>query len=196
MSVPHWLPNALTVLRIALIPAFVMHARWCVESVEAGGSDLPHRTLAGAALLGIGLSDVVDGWLARRFGLASQLGAVLDAVADKLAQVCLLLFFAFAGGEAFARVPLWFIVVLLGRDVVLVLGTLTVRWRVGRVAVVHEPHGKVASLLLFALLVWLTADLPRAVVLPALATITAIVALSTFVYMRAGWRQWTLEGRP
>ena len=138
MSVPHWLPNSLTILRIALIPAFVMLASWCLESVASGGSDLPQRALALGALVGIGVSDIVDGWLARRFDLATQSGAVLDAVADKLAQVSLLVFFALADGEAFAHVPLWFVAIALGRDVVLALGTLAVRGRRGQVEVVHE----------------------------------------------------------
>lgn len=192
-SVPRWLPNALTLLRVALIPAFVVHASWCMESVAAGASDLPHRALALAALLGIGVSDVVDGWLARSFSLATPLGAVLDAVADKLAQVSLLVFFFYADGVAFVRVPPWFVGLVLGRDVVLALGTFAVRWRRGSVQVVHEPHGKLASFLLFVLLVWITADLSRAPVLPALLLISAIVILSTFVYVREGWRQWTAE---
>ena len=192
--IPPWLPNALTALRIALIPAFVMHARWCVDAVEEGESAALHRSLAGAALLGIGASDVVDGWLARRFGLATQVGAVLDAVADKLAQVSLLVFFAFAGGAAFARVPLWFVALVFARDLVLAVGSLLVRSRRGRVVVVHEPHGKAASLLLFAVLVWITYDLPRAAVLPGLMAVAAIVLLSTVAYARAGWRQWTGSG--
>jgi phosphatidylglycerophosphate synthase len=196
MNVPRWLPNALTVLRIALIPAFVMHARWCAASVASDGSDLPHRALACGALLGIGLSDVVDGWLARRYALESQLGAVLDAVADKLAQITLLLFFAFAGGDAFARIPPWFVALLIGRDLVLALGTLGVRWRLGRVDVVHEHHGKLASLLLFGLLVWVTVDWARAPVMPAVVTIAVIVSVSTGAYVREGWRQWISAGRP
>ena len=188
-AIPAWFPNALTALRIALIPAFVMHARWCLLSVAEGGSDRPHRAYAVAALLGIGVSDVVDGWLARRFSLATQLGAVLDAVADKLAQVSLLVFFAVADGVAFVRVPAWFVAVV-GRDALLALGSLAVRWRRGHVDVVHEPHGKLASLLLFVLLVWVTADLPRAPVLPCMVGIAAIVALSTLTYVRDGWRQW------
>jgi len=191
LSVPRWLPNSLTILRIALIPAFVMHAYWCLVSVAHGGSDFPQRAFALGALVGIGVSDIVDGWLARRFGLATQLGAVLDAVADKLAQVSLLVFFALADGEAFARVPLWFVAMALGRDVVLALGSLAVRRRRGKVEVVHEAHGKIASLLIFFLLFWVTADLPRGLVLPAMVAIAILVCLSTVVYVRAGWRQWT-----
>lgn len=193
--VPAWLPNALTVLRVTLIPAFVVHAHWCAESVAAGDGDRPHRWLALAALLGIGVSDVVDGWLARSFGLATNLGAVLDAVADKLAQVSLLVFFALADGVAFLQVPLWFVALLLGRDALLGVGALLIRRRRGAVRVIHEVHGKASSLLLFALLVWLTADLPRGPVLPTMVVLAGIVVLSTWAYARDGWRQWTEPAR-
>ena len=187
---PPWLPNGLTLLRVALIPAFLVHANWCVEAVARGEAGLSQRALAGAALIGIGVSDVIDGWLARRFDLATQLGAILDAVADKLAQFSLLLFFAQADGLAFVRIPVWFVALVLGRDVLLALGSLAVRLRRGKVEVVHEPHGKLASLLLFVLLLWVTADLPRAPILPALVAIGLFVTLSTYNYVRAGWRQW------
>ncbi|MEZ5979513.1 MAG: CDP-alcohol phosphatidyltransferase family protein [Planctomycetota bacterium] len=190
LALPRWLPNAITLLRIALIPAFVAHAHWCDAAVASGGSDQPHRALALAALLGIGVSDVVDGFLARRYGLATPLGATLDAVADKLAQVALLLFFATTTGAAFARVPIWFVALVLGRDVVLAAGSLAVRARRGRVEVVHERHGRLSSLLLFALLVWITADLDRSVVPPALVAASVLVVLSTVGYVRDGWRQW------
>jgi len=189
-SIPRWLPNALTLLRIGLIPAFVMHAHWCLESVAQGGSDQPHRALAGAALLGIGASDVLDGWLARHFGLSSRLGTFLDALADKLAQVSLLAFFALARGDAFAPVPVWFVAVVLGRDVLLVMGSLAVRRRRRSVEMEHGAHGKLASLLLFLLLSWVTADLPRAPVPPAMLAIATVVVLSTLIYVRKGFRQW------
>jgi phosphatidylglycerophosphate synthase len=188
--VPAWTPNALTVLRIALIPAFLFHAHWCIQDLRAGAGDQPHRAIAAAALLGIGISDVIDGWLARRFGLATPLGATLDALADKLAQVSLLVFFATSDGSAFVRVPVWFVALVFGRDLFLAAGTLTVRLGRGRVEVVHQPHGKLVSLLLFALLVWITLDLPRAPVQPVLVTLTVLVVLSTFDYAWSGWRQW------
>lgn len=187
---PRWLPNALTGLRIALIPAFLAHAAWCARSVAAGDGDEPHRTLAAAALLAIGLTDVADGWIARRYRLETPLGAALDAIADKLAQFSVLLFFFFSDGGAFLKVPLWFVALILGRDVVLGLGTLAVHLGRGRVAVVHEGHGRIASLLLFVLLVWVTLDGPRAAVPPALVAIAVVVVVSTADYVRDGWRQW------
>jgi len=190
MRVPPWLPNAITALRIALIPAYVTHAYWCAQSVAAGGDDQPHRGVALAALLAIGISDVLDGFLARRYGLATELGAVLDALADKLAQVSLLLFFALSDGVAFAPVPWWFVGLIVGRDLLLLAGAALVRRRCGDVAVVHEAHGRFASLLLFVLLIWVTLDLPRGPVPYALWTIAGVVLLSTVGYVRDGWRQW------
>lgn len=187
---PPWIPNALTALRVALVPAFLVHAHWCALDVAAGRGDWPHRALAFAALLVIGLSDVVDGWVARRFGLATQLGATLDAVADKLAQVSALVFFLVADGVAYARAPLWLLGVLLARDVVIACGCVAIRARHGRVEVVHESHGRFASLLLFVLVAWIALDLPRAAIVPASALIAAIVGMSTLGYVRAGWRQW------
>lgn len=189
-AVPRWLPNALTVLRIALVPAFIVHARWCAEDAAAGREDAPHRWLALGAFLVIGLSDVADGHLARRFGLATQLGATLDAVADKLAQLSALVFFLVADGVAYARTPAWLIGVLVGRDLLLGVGYLMIRARRGRVLVVHEHHGRLASLLLFLLVLWIAADLPRAAVVPSCALIVLIVLASTAGYARDGWRQW------
>lgn len=188
--VPTWLPNALTVLRIALIPAFLAQAHWCARSVADGGSDQPHRALAMLALGGIGVSDVLDGWVARRYGLDTALGATLDALADKLAQFSLLLFFFLSDDGAFVKVPLWFVALVFGRDLLLAVGTLLVRVLVGRVAVVHVTHGKLTSFALFVLLGWVTLDMPRAPVGPAMFAISVLVALSTFDYVKAGWSQW------
>ena len=186
---PPWVPNALTVLRIALVPAFVVHAIWCEQSVTAGGSDVPHRYLSLAAFLAIGVSDVLDGWIARKWNLVTPLGSTLDAAADKFAQVSALVFFVVSGGVAYATVPLWFVAVIVLRDVLLAIGYVTVRRKKGEVMVEHEIHGKIATVLLFGLVLWITLDLPRGMVVPMCAGIAAFVAVSTARYIRVGWRQ-------
>jgi len=186
---PAWLPNALTALRVALVPAFLAHARWCALAVEQGASGAWHRRLAVAALLGIGVSDVLDGWIARRWGYVTRLGATLDAFADKLAQVSALVFFLVAGEPAFERVPAWYVALVLGRDLVLVVGTLLVRARAGSVEVVHHPHGRASTVLLFAILLWITAGLSPAPVPAALVVSALLVAASTVAYVTDGFRQ-------
>lgn len=69
------IPNILSVIRILLIPFFV----W---QLLAG-----HPLVAGILLLASGITDLLDGMLARRYGWISDLGKVLDPVADKLTQI-------------------------------------------------------------------------------------------------------------
>ncbi|MGA2273725.1 MAG: CDP-alcohol phosphatidyltransferase family protein [Bryobacteraceae bacterium] len=96
--------NCLTALRLLLAPPIVV-AMW------AGRHALALALFALAAA-----TDLLDGAVARRFGLETPLGAYLDPIADK----CLLnaMFLAMAGA---GMVPWWFVVIVLGRDVYLLL---------------------------------------------------------------------------
>jgi CDP-diacylglycerol--glycerol-3-phosphate 3-phosphatidyltransferase len=103
------LPNALTVVRLALIPIFVALV------IQAGGeASWAAGSLFGAA----GVTDQVDGWLARRWGVESEFGRFADPLADRIiidAAVVLLWYYD--------RLPLAALAVILVRDGVLVLGT-------------------------------------------------------------------------
>lgn len=101
-------PNLITVVRLLLLPVFV----YLVFGVE-------DRHAAGWLLLGIGATDWVDGYLARRLDQVSNLGKILDPVADRL------LFFV--GGGAIlvdGAVPMWFAVAVLVRELLVALGTI------------------------------------------------------------------------
>jgi CDP-diacylglycerol--glycerol-3-phosphate 3-phosphatidyltransferase len=103
------LPNALTVLRVLLIPVFVALA------VAAGGEQ---SWAAGAVFGAAGITDQVDGWLARRWRVESEFGRFVDPLADRLmidAAVVLLWWFE--------RLPWPALALVLIRDGVLVLGT-------------------------------------------------------------------------
>ncbi|CAA6819468.1 MAG: CDP-diacylglycerol--glycerol-3-phosphate 3-phosphatidyltransferase (EC [uncultured Thiotrichaceae bacterium] len=73
-----------------------------------------------------GLSDGLDGFLARRYGWFTSLGAVLDPLADKLFIIALIIVFAMKG-----HVPLWLMWLVIGRDIVIVSGALIYRWVTG-----------------------------------------------------------------
>ena len=94
------LPNLVTVARLCCLPLFL----WLLFGRE-------DRAAAAWLLAGLGISDWVDGFLARRLGQVSELGKVLDPVADRL------LFLVGAGGILIdGSVPTWFAVTVLVRE--------------------------------------------------------------------------------
>jgi cardiolipin synthase (CMP-forming) len=100
-----YLPNAISVARgLATVPVLwlIMDERW--------------RWAFWVALFA-GLSDLLDGWLAKRYSWQSRIGAGLDALADKL-----LLFGIFLALVLIDRLPLWWLVLALARDLIIVVG--------------------------------------------------------------------------
>ncbi len=109
---PWTLPNFITLIRLAALPFFLM-------SISDG-----RFGIALALFVGAGLSDGVDGYLARRFDMKSALGAYLDPIADKLLLMSSYLFLAIPSYPAAAKVPVWLAVLVLSRDFLLLLVAL------------------------------------------------------------------------
>ena len=94
------LPNVITLIRLACLPVFL----WLLFGQE-------NRAAAAWLLAGLGVTDWVDGYLARHLHQVSELGKILDPVADRL------LFFVGAGGILIdGSVPVWFAVTVLVRE--------------------------------------------------------------------------------
>ncbi|MEN1727837.1 MAG: CDP-alcohol phosphatidyltransferase family protein [Pseudomonadota bacterium] len=100
-----WLPNVLTIGRILAIPPLV----WLLLD---GRYDW---ALAVAVLAGV--SDLIDGWLARRFGWTSRFGSMADPAADKLLMLASYLTLAWL-----QYLPWWLFALVIGRDLVIVIG--------------------------------------------------------------------------
>jgi len=110
-----WLPNAICVARIALIGPVVY--------TLLRGEYLLTLVLFGAA----GVSDGIDGWLAKTFGWTSALGEVLDPIAAKLLLVSAFLTLAWLG-----LAPWWLAGAAVLRDVVIVSGAIAYRVLIGK----------------------------------------------------------------
>src|SRR5439155_2091619 len=136
------LPNWLTVLRILLIPVFVS-----LLVYRRPGTALAVFCLAS-------LTDLLDGWVARRQGLSSRLGAFLDPMADKL-----LLTASFVTLTYLKALPFWITAVVISRDVMLVVGALLIHMVGGRIYPKPTWAGKAATF--FQILTVLTAMLAR-----------------------------------
>src|ERR671935_262675 len=110
------LANWLTVLRILLIPVFV-----CLLVYRKPG-------LAFIVFVGAALTDLLDGYVARRHGLQSRLGAFLDPTADKL-----LLVSSFVTLTWLKALPFWIAAVVISRDLILMVGALVIHMAGGRI---------------------------------------------------------------
>jgi CDP-diacylglycerol--glycerol-3-phosphate 3-phosphatidyltransferase len=99
------LPNLLTLFRIGLVPLIVWVLSW---GTPAG------RAIAAGGFLLACFTDFFDGWLARRRGLTSALGQLLDPLADKLIVAATLIMLAAVPPEP--RVPAWIAVVIVLRE--------------------------------------------------------------------------------
>jgi phosphatidylglycerophosphate synthase len=184
-----WILWSVTLLRVVLIPVFLWLALEAQELARGQAAAEAYRLAALATLLVMGLSDVVDGWIARHYDLASQLGAVVDAVADKLVQVTLVAFFTFSVGPAFRSLPLWFLLVIFGRDLVLLVGVLVLRARYGPLDVVHRWHGRAASLLVHIVLFWAALRLPAQLMTWLMIATGALALYSATTYALHGAAQ-------
>jgi cardiolipin synthase len=124
------LPNIISIGRILLVPVIIVAILG-----DRNGIALLLFLLAG-------LSDALDGFIARRFGLCTKLGAMLDPVADKLLIVSTVLVFFWLG-----RLPGWLMLAIVFRDLIIVGGTVAWRFRFGRVEMAPSIAGKLNTCL-------------------------------------------------
>ncbi len=128
-------PNTLTAARILLVPwiAWLTHAREYETALWL--------------LLVAAASDLLDGFIARRFGQRTRFGEIADPLADKLATLTVALLLALQGW-----LPWWLAAAIIGRDVLIGGGALAYRLLVGSLEIAPTQLSKVNTVLEFALL--------------------------------------------
>src|SRR6266704_6284577 len=134
--------NKITIVRILLVPFFIVEVLNYVEQ----GREL-HRHLAIAAFLAASVCDGVDGYIARRYNQRSELGAILDPLADKLLLVSGIVVLSFEHRPYLETIPLWLTGTIIGRDILVLAGMLVIQMTVGKVKVRPRMVGKVATVL-------------------------------------------------
>jgi cardiolipin synthase len=113
------IPNGLTLARIILVPLIV----WLIITHE--------MTAAFVLFLLAGLSDAADGYLAKRFGWHTELGAYLDPIADKALLVSIYVTLGFAN-----HLPVWLVIAVVSRDI-LIIGAFILSWILSRPVTVY-----------------------------------------------------------
>ena len=108
------IPNLITLGRILLVPIVV----WAIASGA--------MWVAFVLFLAAGVSDAVDGFLAKRFGMTTELGAYLDPLADKALIVSIYLTLGIK-----ALIPGWLVIMVVSRDI-LIVGGIMLAWLLGK----------------------------------------------------------------
>ena len=190
--------NKITVVRIVMIPAFVTMAIYYGESIKRGQPLEWQRFAAITIFILAALSDGLDGYVARRYNQRSKLGIILDPIADKgllLSGIITLSLTNWSEMDAdTGKFPVWFPVLVISRDAILLVGTLVLYLLNGKVHV--KPHwtGKVATVLQMVAIGWVMLQL---LVIPLLYVVLAagvFTLISGIIYVADGVRQLQAEG--
>ena len=170
------IPNSLTILRILLIPCYIgllIYGRFDQALI---------------VLLVAGLTDALDGLIARMKNQHTRLGAVLDPLADKL-----LLTSGFITLSLIHLIPLWVTILVASRDVILLMGTAVAHFTDYRVDLTPTFLGKGTTFLQLAyvvMVIFLTSRrIDLAVILPLLFGMVSFTLLSGLHYLYRGIRQ-------
>lgn len=160
-------PNLLSALRIAIVPLFI------IAIVEGR----PGWAFALFALAGV--TDLLDGYIARHHHQQSVLGAYLDPAADKLLVTAAFILLSWPGVHQGLQIPIWVTVLVITRDVIIVTVALIVRLTVG---LKSFPPTSISrwntGFQIAAILVYLLTGLTREVDLLARGVLAVMVVLT------------------
>src|SRR5438093_9531212 len=155
--------NKITIVRILMIPAFVMMAIYYGESIKRAEPLEWIRFSAIAIFLIAAISDGLDGYVARHYNQRSSLGVILDPLADKgllLSGIITLSISNWSESDPdYGRFPAWFPVLVISRDAVILVGAIILYLLNGKVYVKPNWTGKVATVCQMCAIGWVMLQL-------------------------------------
>jgi cardiolipin synthase len=168
------IPNLITLARILLVPVII----WAITAGE--------MRIAFLVFLIAGLSDLVDGFLAKRFGMATELGAYLDPLADKAMIVSIYVALGIAGA-----IPRWLVILVVSRDIMIVSAVM-LSWLVDKPVtlkpLIVSKLNTVAQILLALLVVaTLAFQFDADLAIKALIGLTAVLTTLSIAFYLGEW---------
>lgn len=143
------IPNMLTILRILLIPVYLYFFY----------SNYTNNILfAGIVFILAGISDVLDGHIARKYDMSTKLGVILDPIADKLMMFTILISFTTKG-----IIPVWILIALGIKEMMMILGGAVLYLFKGKQVMPSNKFGKIATLSFYAATLSIVFKLPEMV---------------------------------
>ena len=179
-----WIPNLISLARIALVPMVV-------ASIAA------ERFQLGVSLFFVaGFSDGVDGWLARRFDWRTEIGAILDPIADKLLLIGTFLVIAWVGVA-----PWWLAALVVVRDLTIMGGAIAYHFLYGDLEGKPSIVSKLNTVLMLTYVVFALFDagfpgaLPPGVAPLALRALVAALLVTMIVSTLGYVLEWSRRAR-
>ena len=168
------IPNIITLGRILLVPIII----WAIASNQ--------MEIAFAIFVVAGVSDAVDGFLAKRFNMASALGALLDPLADKALLVSI-----FVALGIWGAVPRWLVILVVSRDIMIV-GAVIVSWLFNKPIpmkplMVSKANTAVQIVLAAEVLAELTFSLDLATVRHGLVLLSGLLTVASAAAYLVSW---------
>lgn len=176
--------NKITIGRVLLVPFFIAEVIYYARS--------GNEWFRLGSILAFGLAavaDGVDGYIARRYNQKSELGAVLDPLADKLLLVSAIILLSLENHRRMERLPISLVVTILSRDTILVLGLAMIHYTCGKARVRPRPSGKAATVLQMAAVLWVLLQWPATALRGICIAAGTLTVISGILYMLDGLRQ-------
>jgi CDP-diacylglycerol--glycerol-3-phosphate 3-phosphatidyltransferase len=172
--------NKVTIVRILLVPFFIC------QVIYYNRTGLPvNLYCAIGAFFAASIADGVDGYIARHFNQRSELGAILDPLADKLLLVSGIVLLSMES-RYFVRIPVYLTATVISRDVILVIGLAIIHYTGTKFSVRPHITGKIATVLQMATVLWTLLQL-NPVALPYITiSAAAFTGVSGLLYVING----------
>lgn len=167
------IPNLLSVFRLALIPVIVW--LYCAKG---------ENKLAVAVIVLSGLTDVADGFIARRFNMVSDFGKILDPVADKLTQAAIVICLI----RRYSLMKLLVLVLIVKEILMAALGYVTIKRKDSVNS--SQWHGKLTTVLIYlvAILLFFFPNIPGIAANVMIWICVAMLLTSFLLYLRFYWK--------
>lgn len=162
------LPNILTTIRFLLVPLFIY--------VFFYGTDT-NIIYATYIFLLAGITDVLDGYLARKYNLITKWGQAMDPLADKLMLITVLICFTIKD-----YLPIWIMVIVGTKEVLMILGGIFLYYKKDGIVIPANKFGKIATINFYIAILYTAFRLPYSIIIITLAMIFALFALVKYIF--------------
>jgi CDP-diacylglycerol--glycerol-3-phosphate 3-phosphatidyltransferase len=184
------LANRITIVRLFCIPFFVLLLLYYDKSVLRGEDNDLLRIYASFIFIATFLSDALDGYIARSRNQITRLGTIIDPLADKALLLSALILISYSSENSYQiHLPIWFVWLVICRDIMLIAGALLIHFISGVVTVRPRLFGKATTFFQAFLILWALLNLPERPYTWILWTATALTVISGAQYFFDGIRQ-------